>query len=243
MAWHGVKLLATTLLSVMQAASGLIVFIDNSIHQIYKTLDALQLKFKNIKVFNDEKEGIDFVLENPVDLLFLNLDLIPNDAVSVTKEIRQKKTEGCPFIVIYSDKQDDFVQEIALNCGADSFINFHNKPAILQLFIRNLLARRKSRIRKNTTSAIFIDREQYLVFKKDEPIQFPKKEFKVFDLLFSMPDKFFTKLEIAIQIWGNEKIAEKRIIDVHIYNIRQQLGKRVIQSQKGKGYRINSKYI
>ena len=71
----------------------------------------------------------------------------------------------------------------------------------------------------------------------------PRKEFKIFQLLFSSPDKFFSKTEIAEYIWKDESVSKKRIIDVHVYNIRQLFGKRVIQSQKGNGYRINKKLI
>lgn len=226
----------------MLTSSAEIVFIDNSINQIFKSLDGLKETFKNIKAFNDEREAITYVDQKPVDILFLNLDLLPNDAVSVTKEIRLKNLESNPFIVVYSDKQDDFVQEMVFNSGADSFINFHNKPAILGLFIKNLLKRRLKR-EKETDKSIVIDNERFLVFKKGEPVQLPRKEFKVLELLITNPNHFFTKAEIATQIWGDVKVSEKRIIDVHIYNIRQHFGKRLIQSQKGKGYRINGKYI
>ncbi|MCE3227135.1 MAG: DNA-binding response regulator [Bacteroidetes bacterium] len=226
----------------MLTEQAVIVFIDNSIHKIFRSLDGLKTSFENIKAFNDEKEGVDFIYEKPIDLLFLNLDLVPNDAVSVTKEIRQKKLESNPYIVIYSDKQDDFVQEMVFNSGADSFINFHNKPAILQLFIKNLLKRRTKPASEDKRS-IIIDQDRYLIFKKGEPIQLPRKEFQVFELLYGNPNKFFSKTEIASKIWNDEKVAAKRIIDVHIYNIRQLFGKRVIQSQKGRGYRINKKFI
>ena len=51
------------------------------------------------------------------------------------------------------------------------------------------------------------------------------------------------KKAIAEYIWKDESVSKKRIIDVHVYNIRQLFGKRVIQSQKGNGYRINKKLI
>ncbi|MCE3260019.1 MAG: two component transcriptional regulator, winged helix family [Bacteroidetes bacterium] len=226
----------------MSTEQAVIVFIDNSIHKIFRTLDSFRSSFANIKAFTDEREALDFVYEKPTDLLFLNLDLLPHDAVSLTREIRQRKPESNPFIVIYSDKQDDFVQEMVFNCGADSFINFHNKPAILQLFIRNLLKRR-AKLGSVDKRTIYIDYDQYLIFKNGEPIQLPKKEFQVFELLYGNPNKFFSKTEIAIAVWSDERIATKRIIDVHIYNIRQLFGKRVIQSQKNKGYRINKRFI
>jgi DNA-binding response OmpR family regulator len=226
----------------MRSEQAVIVFIDNSIHKIFKSLEVLKGCYADIKAFNDEREGIDYVTEKSPDLLFLNLDLIPNDAVSVTKEIRQKGIDSNPFIIVYSDKQDDFVQEMVLDSGADSFINFHNKPAILQLFIKNLLKRR-NKPAVNDLRSIIIDNDRYLIFKKGLPVQLPKKEFQVFELLYSNPSRFFSKTEIANTVWNDEKVAGKRIIDVHIYNIRQVFGKRVIQSQKGKGYRMNKKFI
>ncbi|MGZ3921567.1 MAG: response regulator transcription factor [Bacteroidia bacterium] len=226
----------------MRTNTAKIVFIDNSIHTIYKSLDGLKARFENVKAFNNEQEGIDYINHVWTDLIFLNLDLLPNDAVSVTKEIRHKHLESNPFIVVYSDKQDDFVQEMVFNSGADSFINFHQKPAVLQLFISNLLKRR-TKGAVESRSAIVIDNERYLIYKRGEPVQLPRKEFRVLELLSSNPDKFFTKPEIALSIWHDEKIAEKRIIDVHIYNIRQVFGKKLIQSQKGKGYRLNKKFI
>jgi two-component system, OmpR family, alkaline phosphatase synthesis response regulator PhoP len=219
-----------------------IIFIDNSIHRIFKSLDILKGIYQKIQVFNNEKEALDFVYTHPTDIIFLNLDLLPNDALTVSKEIFQKKPESKPFVVIYSDKQDDFIYELAFNSGVDSFINFHNKPAVLQLFIRNLLSRRKT-IEHINKKAIAIDRERFVILNHGEPVHLPKKEFKLFELLFSHPQKFFSKTEIASEIWDDTSVANKRIIDVHIYNIRRYFGKRIIQSQKGKGYRINSSFI
>jgi len=219
-----------------------IVFIDNSIHGIFKSLDELGKLFQNIKAFNNEKDGLEFVNHHPIDLLFLNLDLSPLDGVSITKEITQIKNEPRPFIIVYSDKQDDYVQEMVFNSGADSFINFHNKPEILGLFIRNLLRHRKT-VTDEKQNRLILDKEKYLVFKQGAPFQLPRKEFRVFELLFNNPGKFFSKEEIAVAIWNDKEIAKKRIIDVHMYNIRRFFGKRVIQSQKGKGYKLNEKYF
>jgi two-component system alkaline phosphatase synthesis response regulator PhoP len=220
----------------------IIVFIDNSMNRIFKSIEALKIVYKDIVAFNNEEQALEFISSHNIDLLFLNLDLLPDDAVTFTKEILQKKSDPHPFIIIYSDKQDDFVQELAFNSGVDSFINFHNKPAVLQLFIKNLLGRRKIPAVENKRS-IVIDRDRYVVMKKGETIHLPRKEFKIFELLYNSPQKFFSKMEIAMEIWDDSNVAGKRIIDVHIYNIRQFFGKRVIQSQKGRGYRINSKYV
>jgi len=226
----------------MSVNSSSIVFVDNSINRIFKTIDVLKHSFRNIVIFNQEKDLFEFLEENTADVIFMNLDLQPNDAVALTKEIRQRNMESNPFIIIYTDKQDDFVQELAFNSGADSFISFHNKAAVMELFLKNLL-RRRIKIFKNSKKEVIIDHDKYLIFKNGEAFQLPRKEFRLFELLYNSSEKFFTKSEIAGYIWQDEAVANKRTIDVHIYNIRQFFGKRIIQSQKGKGYRINKRLI
>lgn len=226
----------------MRTDNSVIVFVDNTISRIFKTVDALRASFPNISIFNQEKELFAWLEENTADVVFMNLDLQPNDAVALTREIRQKTSTAAPFIIIYTDKQDDFVQELALNSGADSFVNFHNKPAVMELFLKNLL-RRRTKLVRHPKREVVIDYDKYLIFKNGEPFQLPRKEFRLFELLYNSSEKFFTKAEIAGYIWHDETVANKRTIDVHIYNIRQFFGKRIIQSQKGKGYRINKRLI
>jgi DNA-binding response OmpR family regulator len=219
-----------------------IAFFDNSINRIFKTIELVKQNYNYVFVFNEENDFFDFIEKEESDVVFLNLDLSPNDAVIITKEIKGRKLNNNPFIVIYSEKQDDFAQEIALNSGADGFINFHLKPAVVLLFLKNLVKRRQSKlIQKNND--IIIDNEKHLIFNKGLPVQLPRKEFKVFELLYNHPDKFFSKIDIAQQVWQDESVAGKRTIDVHIYNIRCFFGKRIIQSQKGRGYRMTKKVI
>ncbi len=219
-----------------------IIFVDNAINGIFKTVEVLKRSFETISIFNQEKDFLEFLETNRADVIFLNLDLQPNDAVALCKEIRQRNFETNPFIVIYTDKQDDFVQELAFNSGVDSFINFHNKASVMELFLKNLL-RRRIKIKNDLKREVVIDNERHLIFKNGVAFQLPRKEFKLFELLYNSSEKFFSKTEIASSIWNDESIANKRTIDVHVYNIRQFFGKRIIQSQKGKGYRINKKLI
>ncbi|MBA2611643.1 MAG: response regulator transcription factor [Bacteroidetes bacterium] len=219
-----------------------IVFFDNSISGIFKTIDLIKNTYTNVFICNQENDFFEIIEKNECDIIFLNLDLAPNDAVLITKEIKQRNLNSKPYIVVYSEKQDDFAQEIAFNSGADSFINFHAKPGVMILFLKNLLKRRV-KVTTSGSKEVILDDEKFLIFNKGEPVQLPRKEFKVFELLYNTPDKFFSKTEIAGLIWLDESVANKRTIDVHIYNIRQFFGKRIIQSQKGKGYRINKKVI
>ena len=59
------------------------------------------------------------------------------------------------------------------------------------------------------------------------------------NLLFSNPNKVFSRKEIASEIWNDEAVAKQRTIDIHIRNIRKTLGYEIIKTVKGIGYCIN----
>ena len=215
-----------------------IVFLDQSAHKIVKTIDLLRSLYKNIVVFEEEEELLAYLEQNEPQLVFLNLDLQPNDGIVVLKEIRSKTFKELPYVVLYSEKQDDFLQELAFASGVDAFINFQSKPVTMKLFTLNLLWRRGIQYHHNAEEDLHIDTERYLIYHNGQPIQLPRKEFQLMELLYTNSGKYFSKPEIADLLWKDNSIANKRIIDVHIYNIRQLFGKNIIHSQKGKGYRL-----
>lgn len=226
----------------MNSSDARILIVDNLLNRIYRSVEALKSDYPNLELYNNETEFNEALLKGAPDIILLNLDLTPNDAVILAREIRRQFPASPPYIVIYSDKQDDFVQELAYNSGVDAFINFHLKSAILKVFIQRLLIRRTSHQQVNPQKVI-IDSERFLIFKYGEALQLPRKEFRLFELLYNNSERFFSKSEIAETIWQDSNVAKKRAIDVHIYNIRQLFGKRIIQSQKGKGYRMNKKVL
>jgi two-component system alkaline phosphatase synthesis response regulator PhoP len=81
-----------------------------------------------------------------------------------------------------------------------------------------------------------VNREKFIVEKKDTEIQLPKKEFELLELLLSRPGKVFTRDEILSSVWGNEAIVGERTIDVHIRKLREKLGDDYIRTIKGVGY-------
>jgi len=77
-----------------------------------------------------------------------------------------------------------------------------------------------------------------MVFRADEKITLPKKEFELLYLLASKPGKVFTREEIFASIWGEDVIVGGRTIDVHIRKLRSKIGEGYIETVKGVGYRF-----
>jgi len=217
-----------------------IAIFDQSPLKMAKCLQRLSEVFQYVDYFESENKFFTNIALQEPQIILLNLDLQPNDGIAILKELRQKEFKEAPYIIIYSDKQDDFLQELAYSGGADAFISFQEKPLLLESFLRNLIWRHNLQFHQRPKTGLFIDTERYLVVKNGNYVQLPRKEFQLLELLFSNSKKYFTKLEIAETLWKDKSVAEKRIIDVHIYNIRQLFGKSLIQSIKGKGYRLNN---
>lgn len=221
-----------------------ILLYDNQLSSVFKTIDHLKKVFPNLVIVKNEEEYFQNISSNHFDVILISLDVVPMDGIAITKETLTASEGIKPFVVIYSNKQDDFLLELALNNGVDAFVNYQNTPVLMELLLKALIKRIKTNPNKiRNPNEFVIDEDEFLVIKNDTKIQLPKKEFKILLLLQQNQNKFFSKKELAISVWNDENIAKKRTIDVHIYNIRQIFGKKIIQSQKGKGYRLNKKYF
>jgi DNA-binding response OmpR family regulator len=217
---------------------------DNQLSAVFKTIDHLRKIFPNLVIAKNEEEYFQNISGHQFDVILISLDVVPMDAIAITKETLSGGSEKKPFVVIYSAKQDDFLLELAYNSGVDAFVNYQSSPVLMELLLKSLV----KRVKRDTTQVrnsneFIVDEDEFLVIKNNVKFDLPKKEFKILLLLYGDQTKFFSKKELAVSVWNDETVAKKRTIDVHIYNIRQIFGKKIIQSQKGKGYRLNKKYF
>ncbi len=189
----------------------------------------------------DDKETLLSVIkEKKIKLALINLQQNDSDGIMICQEVRNDAEIEQPFIIVYSDKNEDFVQITAFNSGADDFIIKPIKPIILVARIKALM-RRSTFKTKNEGQTIYknnfiIDKEQFKVIKNNKSISLTKKEFELINLFYSTPNKVFTREEIATKLWNDVSVAQARTIDIHVRNIRKRLGKESIKTLKGIGY-------
>jgi two-component system alkaline phosphatase synthesis response regulator PhoP len=229
---------------VITTLNNALLLYDNKLSSVFKTIDHLKKVFPNLVIAKNEEEYFHNVSSLHFDVVMISLDVVPMDGIAITKETLHSSNGKKPFVVIYSNKQDDFLLELAFNSGADAFVNYQNSPVLMELLLKALVRRVKvDKTHSKNNNELIVDEDEFLVIRNNTKIDLPKKEFKILLLLYQDQTKFFSKKELAISVWNDESVAKKRTIDVHIYNIRQIFGKKIIQSQKGKGYRLNKKYF
>jgi two-component system alkaline phosphatase synthesis response regulator PhoP len=188
-----------------------------------------------------DRNHFDQLIDTQVSLAVIDLNIKETDAILACNEIKSRKNKNNPSVIIVSDKEEEYTQVTALDLGADDYIL---KPVKPQLFLKRaeaILSRKRTDAphKNGNASGLTIDKERYVVMVDNSSYELPRKEFELINLFYSVPNKIFTREEIAIALWKEEKIAKQRTIDVHIRNIRRILGKNLIKTVKGFGYGLN----
>ncbi|MCD6017614.1 MAG: phoP 1 [Bacteroidetes bacterium] len=208
-----------------------------------KTKEYLEEKKYHVTIVASEEHIHQMLKDGHVNLVIIELDYAPKDGITLTSDIRNQKEIEQPYIIIFSNKQDDYIQITAFNSGADDFIISPVKPILLEARIatlkKRLLSKSEDISEVDKHPNFFVDKEQYLIITKAGKISLPRKEFEMLTLMYENAHKIFTRLDFAKLIWNMPEVANSRTIDIHIRNIRRTLGNEIIKTTKGVGYTIN----
>jgi len=221
-----------------------IVICSNTESLMKKTMEYLLEKKYNVTLAKSEEDLIELIKQNNVHLVIIELDYKCKDGISLTSDIRNLKQIEQPYIILFSHKQDDYIQITAFNSGVDDFITTPIKPILLEARISTLRKRFENRMAHLAPQEVehtnfFVDREQYLIIANNQRISLPRKEFEMVNLMYQNVHKTFTRHDFAKLIWNSPEVANTRTIDIHIRNIRRIIGNDIIKTTKGIGYTIN----
>ena len=188
------------------------------------------------------KEGLELVKNKNPHLIILDVMMPEKDGYQTCSEIRELPDRHKTIIIFLSARGEDYSQITGFEAGGDDYISKPINPKVLLSKIKVMLKRYREE--ENNAEKIIrfgnykLDKEEYVLYKNDEKIILPKKQFEILRLLFSRPGHVFTRDEIFEKIWGDDVIVGSRTIDVHIRKIREKAGIENIKTLKGIGYKL-----
>lgn len=188
------------------------------------------------------QEAVDVAKREIPHLIILDIMMPVMDGIEACRIIRTLPALKNCIITFLTARNEDYSQIAGFDVGADDYISKPIKPRVLMSRIKALLRRfneneHDSRLKIGTLE---IDREQYLIYKEGQSLNFPRKEFELLALLTSKPGKVFTREDILSRVWGTDIVVGDRTIDVHIRKIREKLGDDLIKTVKGIGYKFDN---
>tara|TARA_R110000868_G_scaffold271426_1_gene530834 strand:- start:492 stop:1154 length:663 start_codon:yes stop_codon:yes gene_type:complete len=216
-----------------------ILLIDYNGHQLSGMSQILEennfnvVRVQNNSLFDQE------VSNYRVDLVIFGVHPSKINHLDLFQQLMINKSLQGAFVVMVSQQKQEEIQIMALNSGAD---DFWVEPIAQRLILKriNALLKRKKFNEYSTKSRFYIDHERFVIVKDGEEIYLPKKEFQLLSLLYSAPDRTFTRDEIKRVLWANFDHVKMRTIDVHIRKIREKVGDLTIETVQGKGYKLSA---
>ena len=85
---------------------------------------------------------------------------------------------------------------------------------------------------------IQLNQETYEVLKNDKKVFLTVREFEILKLFMENPNKVFTRNNLLNSIWNYDYMGDEKIVNTHIKNIRKKLGKDIIKTVRGAGYKL-----
>lgn len=181
-------------------------------------------------------------------LVLLDVMMPEMDGMETCRRMRQMPQLDNTMIVFLSARGEDESQLAGFEMGADDYITKPVKVKLLVSRLKAILKRADSEAGETQAVAepavesvadvITIDKERFVVVKNGHEIVLPRKEFQLLNLLYSKPQKVFSREEIYSSVWGSQVIVGDRTIDVHIRKLRTKIGENHIVTIKGIGYKF-----
>ena len=171
------------------------------------------------------EEGLQFLTENEVDLLLLDINLGQASGFELCKKIRE--TSNMPILFISARTSDDDVLT-ALNIGGDDYIKKPYSLNILLAKVKAILKRYSSNSNSATNSGnvklqnLELDYNYHQVLVNSKPIKLKEMEFRLLSYLIENKNRVLSKDELFENVWKDTFISDGTL-NVHIRRLREKI--------------------
>lgn len=208
-----------------------------------RKLMALYLRNEGFEIVEaaDGVEALAVMENSAVDVVILDIMMPHMDGWELCREIRIQYPEIPLLMVTAKGESGQKVKGFQL--GTDDYVTKPFDPLELVMRVRALLKRyRIAASQIIRLGGIELNRLAFKVFRGDEELVIPFKEFELLFKLASHPGQIFTREQLIVQIWGMDYEGDDRTVDVHIKRIRERFAGDAnhfrIETVRSLGYRL-----
>ncbi len=171
------------------------------------------------------------------DALVLDLMLPDGSGLDVLGAMRAGLDATPVLLLTALDETADKVR--GLDTGADDYLGKPFDLDELGARLRALARRGGGRASPRLVHGeIELDPATLSVFRCGVPVAVSRREFAVLALLVERPGMIRPKGEIEERLYGWQEDIESNTVEVYIHNLRGKLGRDLIETVRGVGYRI-----
>lgn len=200
---------------------------------------ALQHEGRVVDTARDGEEVAFLGETEPYDLIILDLGLPKRDGLSILREWRAQKN-SVPVLILTA--RDGWSQRVdGLDAGADDYITKPFHMAELLARVRALLRRRMGQQSPLFELGTFsFDTRMGRALVEGVTVDLTAQEAAVLTYLVNHAGRLVSRTELSEHIYAYDDDRDSNTIAVFIARLRKKLGAEVIQTIRGRGYKINS---
>jgi DNA-binding response OmpR family regulator len=199
----------------------------------------------------DGREGLQLLLEEPFDVIVLDL-MLPNvDGLTICRTIRRQGANQESPILMLTARRAELDKVEGLQSGADDYVT---KPfGVAELTARvGALTRRARRAQAHAnaparrpcaTHGITLDPAKHAVRVRDAEVRLTPHEFELLYQMALQPDVVFSRKELLAAVWRGQAFVTERSIDTLVRHLRCKIEEdpaspKLLVTVWGYGYKL-----
>ncbi|MFV3372097.1 response regulator transcription factor [Pseudomonas sp. NY15435] len=179
----------------------------------------------------------------PYDLVILDLGLPGRPGLDVLQEWRGM---GLSIPVLILTARGSWAERIdGLKAGADDYLTKPFHPEELLLRIQALLRRARGLANQSQleVAGLSLDESRQCVQQGGKEVDLTSAEFRLLRYFMLHPGQLLSKSHLAEHLYDGETERDSNVIEVHINHLRRKLGREIIETRRGQGYRFTGNGI
>ncbi len=187
--------------------------------------------------FSDGESGAKALLAVPYDAVVLDLTLPKLDGIFILKQWREQHQDVPVLILTARDSIEERVK--GLQSGADDYLCKPFALAEVVARLQALIRRRYGQLNPIIEyGAVKLDPSQRKAWLNNQEIILTGREYSLLELFMLNKERVLSRETIEEKLVNWDEELSQRALDVHIYNLRQKLGKQFIRTVHGVGYAL-----
>lgn len=191
--------------------------------------------------FNSGGPVIDCLINDPVDLIILDIGLPDINGFELCKEIR--KTHLTPIIFLTA-RADEVDRVVGLEIGGDDYVTKPFSPRELSARVKAVLRRmRQQTVAAPSDQAFQINESKKQILFFGQSLDLSRYEYDILKTFIRRPGHVFSREQLMDMVWDEPEASMDRTVDAHIKNIRIKLKAiknelEPIVTHRGMGYSL-----
>jgi DNA-binding response OmpR family regulator len=190
-------------------------------------------------VVGDASSGLALARTGGFDLVILDLGLPDVDGLALLRQLRDAGSRVPVVILTARDGVRDTVE--GLEGGADDYVTkpfrFEELLARVRVRLRGDRADEPTVLRAGDAS---LDLRTRRAMVGGRSVELTAREFALAEMLFRHRGQVLSREQLLDHVWGYDHDPRSNVVDVYVGYLRRKLGKDLIQSVRGMGYRLES---